>query len=218
MLTRWKGLLSALLSLSLCLLAGQAAAQVCVTCRAEGCEEKPSLRKAPWCGKGADPLKAKRSPRVRPQPALEAKKPASEPPVKESTPVTPTPTTEPAQPSAPPPVAPPASELATAPPPAATAKIPPPQPEKRGRPLRVAASVLLGLGLPAAAAGGALVGIDSRPACGAADPRECEFLHDTLPGGAALLAAGGAAVVTSVVLFVLDSRPARPLSSRSTRP
>jgi hypothetical protein len=78
---------------------------------------------------------------------------------------------------------------------------------------------LIGGGVAGVAGGAVLVAIDSRPIkrkCvgDSVDINgECEFLHDTLIGGAVALGVGGAALVTGVVLTVL----ARKGQGRSNR-
>jgi hypothetical protein len=84
--------------------------------------------------------------------------------------------------------------------------VPPPLVEKRAPRFRVVRWVLLGLGVGAVAAGGALLGIDSRPACGAAPPVQCQTLYDTVATGAPLVGVGGAMVLTSIVMIGLDAR------------
>lgn len=88
-------------------------------------------------------------------------------------------------------------------PPAAVAV---PAPEQRVRPLRMAKWVLGAAGLAAVLAGATLWGLDGYQSCPLAAERRCPLELDTQAPGIALVAVGGAALVTSAVLFGIDSR------------
>lgn len=80
------------------------------------------------------------------------------------------------------------------------------------RPLRIAGAVLLGAGLGAAGAGGALLGFDGRPdrsRCTGDDvdfAGRCRFSFETTAAGAATTAGGLALVATGIALLVVDAR------------
>lgn len=90
---------------------------------------------------------------------------------------------------------------------------------RRQRALRIAGWTTLSAGVTALALGSALLGLDERPyrtrCTGSARDvnGECEFLYDTLAGGAASVAIGGAALATGVILAVLGRR--RPAAGRT---
>jgi len=83
------------------------------------------------------------------------------------------------------------------------------------RPLRIAGAVLVGLGLPAAGAGGVLLGLDGRPdrsRCSGDDvdfAGRCRFSFETTTAGAATTAGGLALVAAGIALLVVDARRSR---------
>jgi hypothetical protein len=86
----------------------------------------------------------------------------------------------------------------------AVAGIGAPLPPRR---FRVAKWVILSMGLVGVAVGGALWGLDGQGTCSlSAGAKQCPKVYDTLPTGATLAGLGGALVVTSLVMFGLDSK------------
>ena len=83
------------------------------------------------------------------------------------------------------------------------------------RPLRIAGAILLGAGLPAAGAGGVLLGLDGRPdrsRCTGDDvdfEGRCRFSFETTTAGAATTAGGLALMATGIVLLIVDARRSR---------
>lgn len=86
---------------------------------------------------------------------------------------------------------------------------------RKHRTLRVAGWSTASVGVVGVVAGAVLLVLDERPyraRCSGAGRDingECEFLYDTLPGGAAALAIGGAALVTGITLAVIGHRRGR---------
>jgi len=67
----------------------------------------------------------------------------------------------------------------------------------------------LGVGVGALGAGVALIAIDERPIkrdCNEDAAGNCEFLHDTLPGGIALTVTGAALIGTGIALAIVRQR------------
>lgn len=83
---------------------------------------------------------------------------------------------------------------------------------RKHRTLRIAGWSTASVGVVGVVAGAVLLVLDERPyraRCSGAGRDvngECEFLYDTLPGGAASLAIGGAALVTGITLAVIGHR------------
>ena len=89
---------------------------------------------------------------------------------------------------------------------------------RKHRTLQIAGYSTAAVGVVAVVAGAVLMVLDERPyrarctGSGRDINGECEFLYDTLPGGAASLAVGGAALVTGITLAVIGHK--RQRSSR----
>lgn len=86
---------------------------------------------------------------------------------------------------------------------------------RKHRTLRIAGWSTASIGVVGVVAGAVLLVLDERPyrarctGAGRDINGECEFLYDTLPGGAASLAIGGAALVTGITLAVIGHRRGR---------
>lgn len=84
--------------------------------------------------------------------------------------------------------------------------------EPRRRPLRIVGAVLLGVGLPVAGLGGALLGIDGRPdrrRCSGDDvdfAGRCRFRFETTTAGIATTAGGVALVAAGIGLLIAQAR------------
>lgn len=86
---------------------------------------------------------------------------------------------------------------------------------RKHRTLVIAGWSTAAAGVAAVVAGSVLLALDERPyragctGSGRDVNGECEFLYDTLPGGAAAVAVGGVALVTGIALAVVGKKRAR---------
>jgi hypothetical protein len=89
--------------------------------------------------------------------------------------------------------------------------------EKRQRALFVSGGVLMGLGVGALAAGGALLAIDGRPNrrdCQADIEGNCRFLYGTRNGGIAAVSVGAAGAIVGIALVAVAAKQRRRAKQR----